>query len=192
MPKEFVPFIISLWVNLLGCLVAEFSIYVWGANAISSNFYFIFFCLLIVWQFKRWGLFSQRPDAFYIVVAVFVLIWSVDNLILGNLYSFNPYARILNSMAIVLLSIHLLSSELAVPNESFWKNSRQLILVAYILLFTVKIITEFFWQYGLQFGTPLVSYIYAFYQIVILVANLLYTLAVIWIPVNTHYSWPSR
>jgi|688.fasta_scaffold383719_2 hypothetical protein len=190
--KEFIPFIISLWVNFLACIATDFAIYMWEGNAVVSNIYFILFCVLIVWQFKQWGLFSHRPRAFYVVVAMFVLIWSVDNLLLGNLNSFNPYARILNSIVIVLLAIHLLSSELVPTSESFWKSPRQLILVAYILLFTVKLITEVFWQYGMQIGDLFLVYIYILYQIVNFFANLLYSLAVLWIPDTTRYSWPSR
>ncbi|MFM8813189.1 MAG: hypothetical protein ACKODW_05365, partial [Methylophilaceae bacterium] len=59
-------------------------------------------------------------------------------------------------------------------------------------LFTIKVITEIFWQYGMQIGDSFLHYIYIVYQIVNFLVNLLYALAVLWIPVTTRYSWPSR
>jgi len=188
--KEYLPFIVSVWVNLLGCIATEIAIYFWRSNGIIANFYFIIFCLLILWQFKRWGLFSDRPAAFYVMLGVFVLVWSVDNLVIGTLYKFNPYARIINSMAIVLLSVHLLSSELVDEAKSFWKSSKQLILMTYILLFTIKMITEFFWQYGIQLGDSFMVSIFLIYQYINFTANLLYAYAMLWIPLTTRYFWP--
>ena len=189
---DYVPFVISLWFNLFGCIASELAIRYLGSNAVSANCYFIIFCLLILWQFKRWRLFDDRPSDFYVLIAGFVVVWVIDNFIVGSLFVFNPYARIINSMVIVLLSIHLLSSQLTVRQEPFWKSSKQVILVAYILLLTVKIITEIFWQFGSQLGGGFMNNVSFLYQYINFAANLLYAYAMLWIPVTTRYSWPSR
>jgi hypothetical protein len=190
--KDYLPFVISLWCSLLGSVISEISIFLWRTNVVSSNFYFIIFCLLILWQFKRWGLFGDKPIVFYSGLGFFIVVWAVDNFIVGTLFNFNPYARIINSMVIVLLSIQLLSSELAASTVSFWKSSIQLILVSYIVLFTVKIVTEFFWQYGMRLGDSFMINIYFLYFYTNFATNLLFTIALLWIPVTTRYSWLSR
>ncbi len=190
--KDYIPFVISLWFNLFGCIVSEFTMRVWGSNAVSANCYFIIFSLLILWQFKRWRLFDNRPSDFYVLIAVFVVIWIIDNFIVGSLFVFNPYARIINSMVMVLLSIHLLSSQLTIHPEPFWKSAKQLILVTYILLLTVKIATEFFWQFGSQLGDLFMNNVSSIYQYINFAANLLYAYTMLWIPVTTRYSWLSR
>jgi|LauGreDrversion4_2_1035121.scaffolds.fasta_scaffold75623_3 hypothetical protein len=190
--NQYWPFVISIWFNLCGCVASQVANFYFGGNAVTSNIYFIIFCLLVLWQFQRWGLFSDVSKGFYLALAAFIVIWFVDTFIVGSLSAFNPYSRIINSMIIVLFSIQLLSSELLTSETSFWKNSRQLILVAYILLFTIKIITEIFWQFGWQLGDSFVFNIYISYQLINFVVNLLYVIATQWIPTNTRYSWLSR
>ena len=190
--KQYFPFIISIWFNLIGCVASQVANFYFGGNAVTSNIYFIIFCLLILWQFQRWGLFSNVSKRFYLALAAFIVIWFVDTFIVGSLSAFNPYSRIINSMIIVLFSIQLLSSELVTSETSFWKNSRQLILVAYVLLFTVKIITEIFWQFGMQLGFTFSNSIYLSYQLINFIVNLLYAIAILWIPTNTRYSWLLR
>jgi hypothetical protein len=190
--KKYLPFIISVWINLGGCIVNQIANFFFSGNAVSSNIYFIIFCLLVLWQFRCWELFSDRPLAYYILGGLFILVWLFDNLVLGTLFAFNPYARIINSVAIVLMSIHLFSGGLQDQSKVFWKNSKQIILVAYILFFTVKFITEFFWQYGRQLGDSFLINIIICYQGINFFVNLLYALATLWIPVNTRYSWLSR
>lgn len=189
---RYYPFVLAVWFNLLGCIASLVASLVWRNNAVTSNIYFIVFCLLIVWQFKNWGIFGDRTSMFYALVAALVAVWIFDNFLWGSLMEFNPIARVINSMVIVILSIRLLSSELTVAVESFWKSSIRLILCTYVILFTVKIITEFFWQYGIQLGDDFKINIYFLYGCINFLANLMYALAMLWIPVTTRYSWLPR
>ena len=171
--RDYLPFVFSLWVTLISSVVGLYFSLFHRNNAAPSNIYFIVFCLLILWQFKQWKLFAGCPKAFYGLMGAFVASWVLDTFVVGSLFKFNPYARIIISFVIVILSI-------------------QLILTAYIVLFTVKIITEFFWQYGVILGDDFMISIFYFYIFVNFLANLLYALAMLWIPVTTRYSWPLR
>jgi len=190
--RDYLPFVFSLWVTLISSVVGLYFSLFHRNNAAPSNIYFIVFCLLILWQFKQWKLFAGCPKAFYGLMGAFVASWVLDTFVVGSLFKFNPYARIIISFVIVILSIQLLSGERQMPVLSFWRSSIQLILTAYIVLFTVKIITEFFWQYGVILGDDFMISIFYFYIFVNFLANLLYALAMLWIPVTTRYSWPLR
>lgn len=185
--NHFWPFAFSLWFNFLGCISSTLAAFFWRSNAIVHNIYFIISCILILWQFDRWGLFSKYRHLFKIVLLTFVFVWVIDNFIIGSPFVFNPYARIINSFLIVLMSIQLLSSELVASWVPFWKNSVLLILVAYIIFFVVKIVTEVAWQFGAMLSDSFMIKVYFFYVYTNFLVNIIYVPAVIWVPVKQKY-----
>jgi hypothetical protein len=144
--------------------------------------------LLILWQFKQWGLFSKYRHLFQIVLLTFVFIWVIDNFIIGSPFEFNPYARIINSFLIVLMSIQLLSGELLASWESFWKNSVLLILFSYIIFFVVKVLVEVAWQFGTTMSDSFMLITYFSFVFVNFLVNIIYVPAVIWIPVKPRFT----
>ncbi len=186
--NHFRPFVFSLWFNFLGCISSTLAAFFWRSNAIVHNIYFIGICMLVLWQFNQWGLFSKYRHLFKIVLLTFVFVWVIDNFIIGSPFLFNPYARIINSFLIVLMSIQLLSDQLLASWQSFWKNSVLLILFSYIIYFVVKILVEVSWQFGTTMSDSFMITTYFFYSFVNFLVNIIYVPAVIWIPVKPKFT----
>ena len=186
--NHFRPFVFSLWFNFLGCISSTLAAFFWRSNAIVHNIYFIGFCMLVLWQFNQWGLFSKYRHLFKIVLLTFVFVWVIDNFIIGSLFLFNPFARIINSFLIVLMSIQLLSDQSLASWQSFWKNSVLLILFSYIIYFVVKILVEVAWQFGTTMSDSFMIVTYFFYAWINFLVNIIYVPAVIWIPVKPKFT----
>ena len=186
--NHFRPFVFSLWFNFLGCISSTLAAFFWRSNAIVHNIYFIGICMLVLWQFNQWGLFSKYRHLFKIVLLTFVFVWVIDTFIIGSPFLFNPFARIINSFLIVLMSIQLLSDQLLASWQSFWKNSVLLILFSYIIYFVVRILVEVAWQFGTTMSDSFMITTYFFYSFVNFLVNIIYVPAVIWIPVKPKFT----
>ena len=68
------------------------------------------------------------------------------------------------------------------------KNSVFLITIGFIVFFTYKILIEIFWVYGLNASRDFRVEVYRIMTYINLAINLIYALAVLWIPKKREYT----
>lgn len=158
-------------------------------NIYNFNLFQLAESLLILWQFRQWQLFEKR-GSHALFTGVFLAVYLADNFFLTGFHNFNSYFRIFYSFCIVLLSVRMLNYVLVTERDSLLKNPVFLICSAFVLFFTFATLTEVFWMYGTylnkEFRTNL-------YKIVIwnnMFCNLIYALAVLWMPKRQAFSLP--
>lgn len=185
------PFLYCIWIGLLNEIVGICIAHSGHSNAINNNIYVLFESLLLVWQFKNWGLFRRNIFLFPVLLSGFFLLWILEAFFLKTIHYTISYFRLIYSFVIVLMSIPVFSQQLSQERKNILYNSIFLLCVAFIVYYTYKVITGAFWLYGLHLSTPFVSNIIAILLYINLFSNLIYALAILWMPPKHRFSLPS-
>lgn len=181
------PFIFLLWLGLINEIVSYIIIGKGLSNAVTYNIYSLIEVLLIIWQFKLWRLFNRNVRLYPIMLTLIIVMWVVEILFFGSLYSFNSYFLITSSFILVLMSIAMINQLLARVQESLLRSSIFLVCLGFVFYFTYSVLVEAFWIYGLTENQIFVTNIYTILIYVNLFTNLLYAFAVLWMPTKPKY-----
>jgi len=188
--KKFKPFFLFIWMGLLAEIVTTFFIYNGFSNAVVTNIYVLFEAFLITWQFKKWGLFNKANKWLFTFLLIFLSVWVIENFIISNIMKFSSYFRIVYSFALVLMSISMINRIIITERKSLIRNPVFIICLAFIIYFTYKVLLEIFWLYGLNSSREFRVEVYNIFKYINLFANLIYALAILWIPRKREYMLP--
>lgn len=180
--RAFFPFIFFLWAGFLNEIISTICISVYRTNAINSNIYVLLSSLLVLWQFKGWGLFKRNNWVFPSLVFLFIGCWIIDSFFIGRINRFNPYYRIFYSFTIVLMSIQMINRLFSTQKKQLIRNSIFLICICFIVFFTYKALIEIFWVYGLNSTRDFRVEVYRIMTYINLTVNLIYAIAILWMP----------
>jgi hypothetical protein len=183
------PFLFFIWAGLLNEIATIYLVKQIKSNAVNNNLFYLIESLLITVQFKKWRLFDRSPVLYKTLLIFFPVFWVGETLLLGSLYNFSSYFIILHSFLITLLSISMINRLLARERKGLRKNAIFLISLGWIVFFTYAILVEISYMYGTHLSEPFqnaVMYILAFVN---LFTNLLYALAILWIPKKSGYTF---
>lgn len=186
--RAYLPFILLLWVGLLNEIITVVSIDLFKSNAVTSNIYVLVESLLILWFFKNLRLGRKNNKRFHFVALLFIAVWITDNFFISRITRFSSYFRILYNFITVLMSIHMINRLILDERSGLIKNSVFLITIGFIVFFTYKILIEIFWVYGLNASRDFRVEVYRIMTYINLAINLIYALAVLWIPKKREYT----
>jgi hypothetical protein len=186
--STYFPFILLLWVGLLTEIITIFSIDLFKSNAVTSNIYVLVESLLILWFFKNLEPDRKNNLRFNILALLFLAAWITDNFFISRITRFSSYFRILYSFITVLMSIHMINRLILEERSGIIKNSIFLITIGFIVFFTYKTLIEIFWVYGLNASRDFRVEVYRIMIYINLAVNLIYALAVLWIPKKREYT----
>jgi hypothetical protein len=186
---EYRPFLICLFIGLtnevLSFALSEYRI----PNFININCYYLIEAVLFMTFFNNWGTLKQP---YYTPLLLFVIIsWSLETLLLSKMQNFNSYFLILYSLILAILSLMTLSKLISRERKNLLRNAEFIICVAFLIYYTITILSEVFRMYGLTVNRTFrlnIIYISLFTN---LFANLLFTIAIAWMPTKRKFSLPS-
>jgi hypothetical protein len=178
---EYTPFFCYLWLGLLNEIISSVVIYAGYSNAINNNIYVLLESMLILWLFRRWKLFKTY-NIYYALVFLYLAVWVTENLFVSKITLFNSYFRIVYSFATVLMSIQVVNQLIVRQQKSITRNPMFIITIGFIIYYTYKILVEVFWVYGLNNSPEFQTDVYNILNIINLICNLIYAIAIIWIP----------
>jgi hypothetical protein len=177
------PFLFLVWLGLIAEVISDLVMSWFNSNALSTNVYVLIEFLLIIWLFKKLALFERKPLTFYILGIFFILVWLVDNFILSGLKtSFCSYFIISFSFAAVMMSVSMINILIARVRKSILRNGTFWICIGFILYHTCSALVEIFWLYGLSSSDEFQIAVTRIHSYVNIVVNLIYALAILWIP----------
>jgi hypothetical protein len=182
-------FIAFLWAGLLSEVIATVSIKLFRTNAVVSNIYTLITPVLLILQFNRWGLFKSSLQLYVWLIGLVSLVWLWENFIYSSIFSFGSYSGIVTSFLIVLMSIHMINVLINQEQLARVKNTVFLICASFILFFTTEMLVEIFWLYGLNASKDFRQSIYRIITYVNLLVNILYAIAVLWMPKKREFTW---
>lgn len=178
----YLPFVILLCIGLINEALGTILINLIGNNAINSNIYILFEGWIIVWFFYNCGMLRRPRNIFPGMLIFLTLSWIIDNFLIGDLFHFNSYSRILFSFTFVILSIQQVNRLMSTAKPGLLKHPLFIISTGFIIFFTNKILVEIFWLYGLDASKSFRKEVYQIVSYINLFVNLLFAIALLWIP----------
>lgn len=177
---DYKPFIYLVW---FACINEILCVPLWlreQSNIIITNIYSLFEGLVILLFFTTRKIIRKRT--FIIIGTVFFIGWLVETFVFKISDDPGIYYGIFYSLIIVLISIICINQLLLTTKSKLLKNAMFLICMAFIIYFTLCILINAFWLYGLTKNQKFLIAIYRILQYTNLFTNLIFALASLWIP----------
>jgi len=176
------PFIYCTWIGCINEVISYVLTKQRIDTAVNNNIYQLVEMLVINWQFKRWGVFDKKPWLFFLLQCFFAAVWIFDIIVVHNISGLSMYLWVIFSFAIVILSINYNNLLIISYRKQLLKHSAFLICSGFIIFFTFNILIEVFWWYALDKSKQFRVSIFYVFTYINLFVNLLYTVAILWIP----------
>lgn len=185
------PFIYCIWLAFLNEILSFIFAQTIRDNSVNNNLYALAESLLIVWQFRNWGIFKNKDNLFYTVLAIFTAGWVTDHFILNHLTTFTYHYRIAYSFITVLLSVNMINTVIVRERKSLLKNPAFLICTAYVINFTYYVMNMTLYLYVSEISWDFLNKLTGIMPYANLLSNLLFALAVLWIPARQRFTLPT-
>jgi len=185
------PFVFITVVALLNEVASHILIAQHRSNAISVNLFSLLELLLWMWQFKRWNAFDQSKNRFALLLIFLLSIWITENILLQKITVFSSWFAITYSFCMVFLSINQVNRQIVAENRNLLRNPKFLICSGTIIFYTYRILVECFYLLQMEDSNAFLTNIFSILVFVNLFVNLLFALAVVWIPKRQRFSLPS-
>ena len=213
--KKQSPFFIFILVGFANEILSFYTGRYLRNTNINNNVYVLIESLLLLWQFKCWRLFDHNRKLPLFLGAAFVLFWVGEVFIYSGLLKTAAYFRVFYSFALVLLSITMVNRLIAEERGNLLKNAAFIICIAFIIYFTYKILVEIFYVYGVIVSTANPEYeriklenkplydqlieenrafrrgVFDIMRFINLFCNLVYAVALLWVPRKSSSLMPS-
>ena len=185
------PFIYCIWLGFLNEVIGFFVVRSGNSNAFNNNIYALAEAILFTWLFKKWGLFEKNKKIIFFLAVLYVAAWLSETFLLDRMKHNTSYFRILYAFVIVLLSTQTIYSQLILEKRNILRNSIFLICTCFVIYYTYNVIVGLFWLYGLNASLEFQRNIYTIMIYINCIVNLIYALAVLWMPTKHRFSLPS-
>lgn len=189
--KVYYPFIYCIWVACCNEILTYFIVNENNHNTINNNVYVLLESLLITWFFQRLGLFKKVLALFYCILTALCIVWLMEVFVFSAINKVAVYFRVFYSFLMVLMSVHHINKLITTSKGLLWKNATFLLCVGFVIYFTYKVFVEAFFIYGLGSSLEFQFVIFSILSYINLFSNLLYALAVLWMPKRQAFTLPS-
>ena len=186
--QAYLPFILFLLLGLLNEILTTIVINKGYSNALNNNIYDFIEAILLLLLFRNWKVFERHRKFFWYLLFLFIAAWGIENFYFSSINRFNSYFNIFYSFVIVLMSIHMINRIISEERSRLIRNAQFIISLGFIIFFTYKLLIEIFWVYGLNASDEFRGKVYRILAFVNLTVNLLYAIAVLWIPRKREYT----
>ncbi len=180
-------FVAILWIGLINEITSILTAKYFRNNAVNNNIYVLVESIGILVFLYSLGARQSDRRKFLVTGGALVVFWIVENLVFSSLLKFNSYFRVCYSFVLVIASIQLISRLLIAETEKLNKGTF-MILIGLIIFFTVKLLVEIFWIYGLNSSRSFQISLYRIVNYINLFVNFLYAIAFLCLPKKPAYS----
>lgn len=188
--RAYRPFVLITVAALLNEIISTLLIMSNQSNAVSTNILNLIEGCLWLFQIRIWGGFKRRKWLFPTLLASLVIIWTVENIVFQKIFVFSSIFAIASGAAFVLLAIDQVNQLIVEEKGNLLLNSRFLICVGIIIFYTYRIMVESFYLMDLPQSTHFLENVFAILIFVNVFVNLLFALAILWIPTKQKFSLP--
>lgn len=140
--NEYRPFLLVIMLAVLSEVFSYITIKLYKNNAVVSNVYYLLECMLLLYQFYRWRFHTNPRPWYWVIPAVYLVVWITENLVFMKITGFSPVFRIGYSFLLVVLSINEINYLITHENRQLFRNARFLICIGFIIYFLYQILFE--------------------------------------------------
>ena len=189
--KNFYPFLFLVWIACVNELVSYILIRTHHTTIFNSDLYVLTESLLLILLFRNFQLFKHSGYLFYGLIAFLVIFWLTEEFFIAGPNAINVYFRVSYSFIIVLLSITMINKIIAENKKKIFLNPLFILCAGFIIFFTYKVLVYSFWIYALNSGHKLLLDMFTIMIYINLLTNLIYAIAVLWMPKKLAFTLPS-
>ncbi len=190
LPGTYQPFIFITILSLASEIISQILITHKKSNAVAVNMLGLFEAVLWCWQFKNWNTNQKYHLMLRVVVTALLILWIIENIILRKMFVFGYLFPIAFSLVMVILSGIQLSLEIARERGNLLTTPKFLICSGTVLFYTYRILVECFFAPGMSMSDIFFGNVFIILSLVNFIVNLLFALAVLWIPEKQKFSLP--
>lgn len=183
-PASYRPLIYLLLIGLANELICYHYFYN-SSNAVPVNIYFLCEFLLFAIQFRLWKNILRHNTLFWLLVGVLTALWLYNNLIMGEITSFNLTFQVVYSLVLVLLAVNQLNWLVVNERGTIIGNPVFIICVAVIIFFSYKVLTEIFYYYAPL--NPIKNNIFVIESYLNVAYNIMLAIAIVCIPRKSNF-----
>lgn len=181
------PMLLLLLLGLMNEIFSSLLIYNGYSNAVNTNIFLLVEVLLILWQFKCWGLYDEYSVLVPYIMIALMLCWLLVFRRPAHLLLFLPLFRYVASGLIVIMSMLMIIKLTITYNGTLLKSSIFLFCTGFCVYYSTTVLAEVFLQMDSKLSATLKDEIFKAGCTVNVVCNLIYLIAVIWIPLKPRY-----
>jgi hypothetical protein len=186
--SDFYPFLFFIWAGLANDSLSLAIIANGGSNTANSNIFVLLELALVLFLFYKWN--GGKIKKYYILGGLGLAIWAADNFMLHSIWRNNSLFRVFYSFAIVFLSIDQVNKILVFERGPLLKNAMFLICITFLFYFGCKAFVESFNIFHLSLSNAFLRNLWMTLYFINFIANLLYAVAILWIPTKQKFSLP--
>lgn len=179
---SFRPILYCLILGLLNEICSTLVIENGGSNALNNSIYCLLEALLILTQFKRWGLFEKFEWIYSVLIIAILLGWTAENHNWQRLNTFLPFFRCGSGIMVLAMSIVQINKMIAGHEGSLLRNSCIIFCWGFCFSSSISILLEVFLYYETTASILLKDAVFKASITGNVVANIIYLIATIWIP----------
>jgi hypothetical protein len=183
MDSSYYPFIYNLIVGLLVEIINASHPY--SALTVQTlNVFSLFDFVLFAWLFHNWGLFNHNKKKFLMIVCAFGVAWLVITFFINKFSNINNSFLLIYSFALIFFSVTTFNKIVVQQRINIFTNARFWICMGIIIFYTFFMLTRATDLSGglLNLSKPFKNNLQKIVAYSNLLVNLLYAVAVIWIP----------
>jgi hypothetical protein len=189
--KIYYPFLLCLWIGCINEILSEILIQSGHRTLANHNVYVLLESILILWYLKNTGLFHKSRLIMPILTGFFIITWITENQLNHTISKQDIYFRIIYSFVLVILSINAVNKIIVTNRKNILRNADFLLCIGFIIYFAYKALVQAFAIYGFKSANMnFLSGIYDLMNYVNFCINLVYALAVLWMPKRLAYIYP--
>jgi hypothetical protein len=158
-------------------------LFIFLLNTFSYTDFFLF-----SWLFHNWGLFNRKRTTFITIAGIFFIIWVATNVIFTGFVKLNLYFFILYSFALIFFSVSTFNRMVVHERTSIYRNPKFWICLGVIIFYSFFVVWA---STGISFHKTSDEFRRGLQAINVysnLLVNLLYAVAVIWIPRKKNFT----
>lgn len=179
------PFIMCIWVAAINEIISFTLTQKGYSNIANNNIYILLEGILILWQFKRWDILHDYT--FYLITLLLCCTWLYEIHSWQALQNLHYYYRLFYAAVIVICSISFNNRLIISHHNKLVTNPGFIICTGYILYFTLKMVCDAWWLYNPKSSTEFLTAVFFSMAGSNFITNLLFILAIIWIPRKPDY-----
>lgn len=189
--KAYYPFIYFIWLSGLNEVLNFILVMNSIPNFINNNIYVLISSIFILTFLEDLYKFRKLKKIHLVLICALGVIWLFENFIFWKINEVGVLFRICYSFLIVLFAVNSINYTITTSQRSILRNADFLVCVGLIIYFTFRVLVESFWLYGLNSSVTFQTFIYFIMIYAYLFCNLLYTLAILWMPKRQVFTMPS-
>ncbi len=189
--ESYLPFIFYIWGGCLNEWLSFFIIITGHHNIICLNIYMLFETIMLIYFFFNLQYAAKKKWISILLYTCTSVFWVLENTLLGSINTFDSYFRMGSAMLICFLAINALNYLIVTERKSLLKNPVFIICSAFILFYSISVLSEAFYIYGANSSGKFQVSIYHITIVANFISLILYTLAIIWMPTKFRFTLPS-